>query len=411
SELSNYRGPDPMRFYEFEARKLLAKYGVPVPRSGIAATAGDAERIASEIGCPVALKAQVISPRALKAGGVKTAGTPAEARRVAEQLLGLDDGGREPRGVLVEKRPAVSKEYSLAVTYDGSRKLPVMAASDMAGAIEDIAEKHPERVVRRHFSALLPFSDYLAKELVGSLGLAGSDLTRMTAVVSRLAQVFLSYDLTQADIGSLARLDDGQFVALDCHMDMEVEGRGRQKANLAELGVEADDKRLPREPTAFEIAGAAIDAEDPRGVAGPVVEFDGNIGLVIGAGGGSLTLTDAVRKAGGRPANYAAIGGNPSVRKAQRLTKLVLSKPGVKKIAVMSNVVSNTRADLVARGVIKGVIELGLDPRETIAIFRVPGAWETDAFKILKKYGVEFCDRTVSISEAAKRAVEKIQGS
>jgi len=139
-----------------------------------------------------------------------------------------------------------------------------------------------------------------------------------------------------------------------------------------------------------------------------VVEFDGNIGLVIGAGGGSLTLTDAVRKAGGRPANYAAIGGNPSVGKAVELTKLVLGKPGVEKIAVMSNVVSNTRADLVARGVIKGVKELGFEPKDKIAIFRVPGAWETDAFKILEKYGVEYCDRTVSISEAAKRAVEKI---
>ncbi|MGH7822944.1 MAG: ATP-grasp domain-containing protein, partial [Candidatus Binatia bacterium] len=335
---------------------------------------------------------------------------PDAARRAAEELLSLDDGGRKPRGILVDRRPAASREYALAVTYDGTRKLPVMAAAAGAGNVDEIADAEPGRVVRRHFSALLPFSDYQAKELVAALGVKGSDLTRMSAVVSRLAQLFLQYDLTQADIHSLARLDDGQFVALDCHMDMEVEGRSRQKAILAELGIHPDDKRLPREPTPFEIEGAKIDAEDPRGVAGPVVEFDGNIGLVIGAGGGSLTLTDAVRKAGGRPANYAAIGGNPSVRKAQRLTKLVLSKPGVKKIAVMSNVVSNTRADLVARGVIKGVVELGLDPRETIAIFRVPGAWEADAFQILRKHGVEFCDRTVSISEAAKRAVEKIQG-
>jgi len=280
----------------------------------------------------------------------------------------------------------------------------------MPGNIEDLAESHPAHVARRHFSVLNPFSDYLAKELVADVGLTGADLTRVSGLASRLAQLFLQYDLTQADIYSLAKLKDGTFVALDCQLDMEVEGRPRQKSILEELGIHPEDRRLPREPTQFEIDGAKIDAEDPRGVAGPVVEFDGNIGLVIGAGGGSLTLTDAVRKHGGRPANYAAIGGNPSVRKAQRLTKLILSKPGVKKIAVMSNVVSNTRADLVARGVIKGVIDLGLDPKETIAIFRVPGAWEADAFKILAKYGVEYCDRSVSISEAARRAVEKIQG-
>jgi succinyl-CoA synthetase beta subunit len=342
-----------MRFYEFEAKRLLGKHAIPVPQSGIAHTAADAERLASEIGCPVVLKAQVLSPAALKAGAVKSADSPAQAKQAAEQLLRLDDGGRKPKGVLVEKRPAATKEYSLAFTYDGIAKLPVMIASDMAGNVDVIADKHPERVVRRHFSALFPHSEYRAKELVSALGVASADLPRMTSIVSRLAEIFLKYDLTQADIPSLARLDDGSFVALDCHMDMEVEGRRRQKAILEELGIQPGDTRAPREQTPFEIEAAKIDAEDPRGVAGPVVEFDGNIGLVIGAGGGSLTTFDAVKKHGGKPANYAALGGNPSVRKAQRLTKLVLSKPGVEKIAVISNVLSNTRADLVARGVIK----------------------------------------------------------
>ncbi len=396
-----------MRFYELESKRILGKHGIPVPQNGTAVTAADAERLATEIGCPVVLKAQVLSPRLIKSGGVQTADSPAQARQLAEKLLQLDDGGRKPKGILVEKKPTATAQYSLAVTYDGSRKLPVMAASAMAGIIDDIADEHPDRVVRRHFSALLPFSDYLAKELVSALGLKGADLTRMTPLVIRLAQLFLKYDLTQADV-SLVKLEDGSLVAVDASMDMEVEGRRRQKALLDELGIAADDTRVPRIPTPFEMEAAKIDEEDPRGVAGPVVEFDGNIGLVIGAGGGSLTLTDAVRKHGGKPANYAALGGNPSVKKAQRLTKLILSKPGVKKIAVMSNVVSNTRADLVARGVIKGVTELGLDPKETIAIFRVPGAWEADAFKILEKYGVEYCDRSVSISEAAKRAVQKI---
>jgi len=396
-----------MRFYEFEAKRLLAKHGIPVPKSGLAKTAAEAEKVAAGIGFPVVLKAQVLSG-ASDAKASKVADAAAQVKQAAEQLLQLDDGGRKPQGILVEKRPATSAQYALAVTYDGTHKLPVMAASSTAGNIDHIADEHPERVVKRHFSALHPFSDYQAKELVAALGLKGQELTRMTGVVSRLAQLFLRYDLTQADVFSLGRLEDGSLLALDAHADMEVEGRPRQKAILEELGIAPDDRRLVREPTAFEIEAAKIDSEDPRGVAGPVVEFDGNIGLVIGAGGGSLTLTDAVRRHGGRPANYAALGGNPSVRKAQRLTKLILSKPGVEKIAVMSNVVSNTRADLVARGVIKGVIESGFKPADKIAIFRVPGAWEADAAKILQKYGIEYCDRSVSISEAARRAVEKI---
>ncbi len=397
-----------MRFYEFEAKRILAKHGIPVVKGSLVQTAADAERIATELGGPVVVKAQAIYPG--KTEVVKAAQSPAEARKHAETLLDLAIGGRKMKGVLVESRAPALSEYCISFTYDGVAKLPVMIAG--ATACENIdaaASAAPDKFARRHFSALRPFSPYIAKEVVAALGLAGSDLNRLGAMVQRLAQVFLQYDLTQLDVNSLARQADGSFVVRDCAADMEAEGRSRQKPILEELGISPDDKRLPREPTPFELEGAKIDTEDPRGVAGPVVEFDGNIGLVIGAGGGSLTLTDAVRKHGGKPANYAAIGGNPSVRKAQRLTKLILSKPGVKKIAVMSNVVSNTRADLVARGVIKGVLELGLDPKETIAIFRVPGAWEADAFKILNKYGVEFCDRSVSISEAARRAVEKIQ--
>ena len=129
-------------------------------------------------------------------------------------------------------------------------------------------------------------------------------------------------------------------------------------------------------------------------MAGNVTEFDGDLGLVIGAGGGSLTLFDAVRAHGGRPANYCEIGGNPSVAKACGLAKLVLSKPGVDKIAVMMSIVSNTRVDIVARGVIKACVELGHDPAEKIAIFRIPGAWEEEGFKILERYGVPYADRS-----------------
>ena len=398
-----------MRFYEFEAKRVLKKHGLPVAQGELAQTPDQAERIASELKGPVAIKGQTLTRGRSKAGLVAFAENAAEAKRHAEKILGLSIGGRKPHGVLVEKKLSTEKQFAVAVTYDGLRKLPVMMASELGGSeIDDLLASDPDRVKRRHFSALLPNSDYRAKELASSLGLKGTDLTRMTAIISRLADILVRYDLTYAEVSALAKQQDGQFVALDCHLDMEVEGRARQKALLEELGIKPSDTRAPRDQTAFEIEAAKIDKEDPRGVAGPVVEFDGNIGLVIGAGGGSLTTFDAVKKHGGRPANYAALGGNPSVGKALRLTKLVLSKPGVEKIAVISNVVSNTRADLVARGVIKGVLELGFQPTDKITVFRVPGAWEGDAVKILKKYGVEFCDRTVSISEAARRAVQKI---
>ncbi|MDP3768669.1 MAG: succinate--CoA ligase, partial [Dehalococcoidia bacterium] len=224
----------------------------------------------------------------------------------------------------------------------------------------------------------------------------------------RLARAFQQYGLTLAEINPLAQLEGGEYVALDCHLDMEEEARDRQRPLLAEFGIAEDETRQGRPPTDFERRGAQVDAVDHRGVAGRVVEFDGDLGLVIGAGGGSLTIFDAVQRHGGRPANYCEIGGNPSVRKACELTKLILSKPGVEKIAVIMNVVSNTRVDIVARGVVKGVVESGFDPADKILFFRIPGAWEGEGFKILEKYGVEYGDRTVPMSEAARRAVEKL---
>src|SRR5438270_6364175 len=400
-----------MRFFEYESRAIVAKAGIPVTKHGFAKTAEDARRLAEEIGGPVVIKSQVLTGGRMKAGGVQFADTPDEAERQAEHVLNLEIGGHMPRGVLVDSRAAVKHEYYAGVVWDGIRKQPVMLFSDMGGIdIEEVAEKHPDHVARGHFSTLRPFSEWQAKQVLASLRSTGSALSRLTPILARMAWLSLQYDMTLAEVNPLGELKDGNFVALDAHMDMENEARLRQQALLHELGVGDDETRQAREPTPFELAGEQVDAQDHRGVAGNVTEFDGNLGLVIGAGGGSLTLFDAVRAHGGRPANYCEIGGNPSVAKTCGLAKLVLGKPGVERIAVMMSIVSNTRVDIVARGVIKACLELGYDPAEKIAIFRIPGAWEEEGFKILERYGVEYADRSVSLNEAARRAVEKIQG-
>ncbi len=398
-----------MRFFEYESRQIVQKAGIPVSAHGFATSADEARRIAEEIGAPTVIKSQVLTGGRMKAGGVKFADTPAEAAAHAEAILALEIGGHMPRGVLVDSRVAVKQEYYAGVTWDGTRKRPVLIFSDMGGIdIEDVAESHPDHVARAHFSTLRPFSDYEAKQVVASIGVTGKALNRLTPILARLARLFGERDMVLAEINPLAELEDGTFVAVDAHMDMENEARPRQQALLRELGVGDEETRQAREATPFELAGEEVDGQDHRGVAGNVTEFDGNLGLVIGAGGGSLTLFDAVRAHGGRPANYCEIGGNPSVAKACGLAKLVLSKPGVDKIAVMMSIVSNTRVDIVARGVIKACVELGHDPAEKIAIFRIPGAWEEEGFKILDRYGVRYADRSVSLNEAARRAVEAI---
>ncbi len=402
-----------MRFFEYESRKIVERAGIPVTRYGFCTTAEEARAAAEEIGGPVVIKSQVLTGGRMKAGGVKFADTPDEAAEHAAAILELEINGHMPRGVLVDPKADVEQEYYAGVIWDGTAKRPMMLFSDLGGIdIEEVAEKHPDHVGRGHLSNLLPISDFYAKQVIAQTGVTGSELTRATPILARLAELFRDRDMTLAEINPLARLDDGRFVALDAHMEMENEAKPRQKPLLDELGVEPGDTREPYEPSEFERNVAAIDAADHRGVIqGRDHGFEGNLGLVIGAGGGSLTLTDAVRNQGGRPANYTEIGGNPSVAKACGLAKEVLKKDGVEKIAVMMSIVSNTRVDIVARGVIKACLELDRDPAETIAIFRIPGAWEEEGFKILDRYGVEYCDRRVSLWEAAGRAVTKVQGN
>jgi len=396
-----------VRFYEYEAREVVKRAGIPVTDFGFATSADEAREIAERIGGPTVVKSQVLTGGRMKAGGVAFADTPDEAAEHAARILELEINGHMPRGVLVDPKAQVEQEYYAAVVWDGLSKRPVMIFSPVGGIdIEQVASEQPDKVGRRHFSTLSPVSDFMAKEVIASTGVTGRALTRTVPILTRLARLFLEHDMTLAEINPLGELEDGSFVALDAHMDMENEGRPRQRSLLEDLGVGDEETRQAREPTPFELAGEEVDAQDHRGVAGNVTEFDGDLGLVIGAGGGSLTLFDAVRKYGGRPANYCEIGGNPSVAKACGLAKLVLQKPGVDRIAVMMSIVSNTRVDIVARGVIKACLDLGLDPAEKISIFRIPGAWEEEGFKILERYGVRYADRRTSMHEAARMAVE-----
>src|SRR6201988_3777930 len=269
-----------MRFFEYESRAVVAKAGIPVTKYGFAKTADEARKIAEDIAAPVVIKSQVLTGGRMKAGGVQFADTPDEAASHAEHVLGLEINGHMPRGVLVDSRAAVKDEYYAGVVWDGLRKRPVMLFSDMGGIdIEEVAEQHPDHVARGHFSSRTPFSDGQAKQVIASLGISGSDLNRLTPILARLARLFLTYDMTLAEINPLGELTDGSFIALDAHMDMENEARPRQKQLLQELGVGDEETRQAREATPFELAGEEVDAQDHRGVSGTVTEFDGNLFL------------------------------------------------------------------------------------------------------------------------------------
>jgi len=391
-----------MRLLEHESKEILRRYNILIPEGDVV---GSAEEL--KMDGPVMLKAQIPLGGRGKNGGIIEVSSSGEAKDKIEQLLRAPIRGYKAGRILVEEVIDIAREFFMAVTYDTVEKAPLVIFSQEGGVdIEDLSVTQPEKVQRELFTVQGRLPQYRAREIISEAGISGRMLLGLGTILSSLADIFLDYDATLVEINPLALTGDGKLIALDCHIEMDDDALYRHKDQAEKPAL---DNRYEggRKSTEFERKAAEIDNLDHRGVAGRMIEFDGLMGLIIGGGGASLTAFDAVKQHGGKPANYCEIGGNPSVLKVKELTKHILTKKGVEKIAIIMNVVSNTRVDLVARGIVKGVLEAGRAPSETVAVFRVPGAWEAEGFKILSKYGVPYCDRSVSIDEAAKMAVER----
>jgi succinyl-CoA synthetase beta subunit/citryl-CoA synthetase large subunit len=222
-----------------------------------------------------------------------------------------------------------------------------------------------------------------------------------------LAGAFIALDGILVEINPLILTAESSLIGLDARVELDDDATYRQREHLSAIGP-IETGSASRAPTPLEREAERIDSMDHRGVSGRVVEFDGDLALLIGGGGASLTVFDAIRRHGGRPANYCEVGGNPTEEKVAALTALLVSKPGVRKLAVIMNVVNNTRADVMARGAIEGVKRAGRKPADTITVFRIPGSWEQEAKELLAAEGVEALSREVSLNAAARLAVERI---
>jgi succinyl-CoA synthetase beta subunit len=426
-----------MRLLEFEAKLLLAEAGIATPPELVTASAAEAAAFARTLGAPVVLKAQVPVGGRMKAGGVRFASDPDRAAVEAGQLLGMTIKGYTVERIAVQEQIAAGGSFYVAATFDAARRSALLLGSAEGG----IEIESAGRVFQQPFSLRQPFPLFRARELAAQMlhaaampppsvpassdvitsgALAGEQaaslaaaqpafdgaLQPLTDVIYKLVHFFLAHDALLAEINPLLLvIRPGAapvFVAVDAHVELDDDALFRRRALAERFGLSG---RGERKRTLLEQRAAEIDGADHRGVAGRVVEFEGDLALLIGGGGASLTIFDAILDAGGKPANYCEIGGNPSVWKIAELTKLLLGKPGVTRLAVIMNVVNNTRADLVARGVIKGIVESGREPSEVIAAFRIPGSWEEEGIKILRKYNVRYYGREVSLNEMAQRVV------
>jgi len=398
-----------MRLYEFEAKKILAAHDIPVPKGRVITSAKEARETAEGMARPAALKAQVLATGRGKVGGVQFASRSEEAESTATEMLQTKIKGYLVREILVEQKLEMERELYLGITFDEVAKKPVVISSSLGGVdINEIAQKYPEKIAKALINPFIGLQPYQTKELAYALGLSAQTSRALQSIMLKMWEIFVKFDATLTEINPLGLTKEGELVACDAHIEIDDDALFRQKKKLEGFGIkEREDKARPA--TEFEAKAAEIDRADYRGVAGRVTEFDGSLGLIIGAGGGSLTTFDAILNHGGKPANYCEVGGNAPVSKIYNLAKLILTKEGVKGLAVITNVFSNSRVDFLARGVIKAMVELGIDPRHYPIMFRSAGAFEEDGYAILRKYGVKYYDRATPMDEAARLAVEMMR--
>lgn len=324
-----------MNVHEYQAAEILARHGVPTNAGQIATSAGEAEEIARSLGGTVAIKAQVHSGGRGKAGGIKVAKSPEEARTAAEAILGLDIQGHTVNKVLVVPGVDIAQEFYLGVVLDRPRRQVVVMASAEGGVdIEEVARERPDRIVRELADPLLGFQAYQARAMGFALGLPADKINGFATIASKLYTTYMEEDASLVEINPLILTGDGQWLAIDSKMSFDDNALGRHPG--------AEELRDMEEENATEL--------EARRSGISFVKLDGNIGCIVNGAGLAMATMDAVKLNGGDPANFLDVGGGASADQVAKAFELVTADPEVK--AILINIFGGiTRGDVVAQGI------------------------------------------------------------
>ncbi len=373
-----------MNLHEYQARALLQDAGIPVPPAEVAQTPDDAERIARGLGGPVVVKAQVHAGGRGKAGGVKLAKDPAEARARAGQIIGMTIKGLRVNRVLVAPAAEIASESYLGIIVDRSTQRPVVMVSPAGGVdIEEVAATTPEKIFRVAVDPRYGLLPHQAMALALKLYRGIEQARQAASIMRRLYDVFWRAGASLVEINPLITTPDGKVVALD-----------------AKLVV--DDNEMERRP---EIAALRDDtAEAPAEVkareAGlSYIKLDGWVGCCVNGAGLAMATMDLVKYYGGEPANFLDIGGSSNPQKVVTALQIITADPNVK--SILFNIFGGiTRCDDVANGIVTATKQFRLDRP---LVIRLTGTNEELAVKILKDAGFS---ALTDMDEAVRRAVE-----
>ena len=378
-----------LKLYEYEAKNILKRYGLPVPQGALITSANHSMEAAAKLKPPFAVKAQVLVAGRGKAGGILFADSFEAAEKTAEKLLKTNVKGIPVKQILIEEKQSTKKELYCGVTIDRfSRSYVFMASATGGMEIEEIAEKKPQAILKVFIDPQQGFHAFQARQIARKLGYRDTRLVELSKIFEKIYRANLDYDAELIEMNPLVETDEGAFVALDARIIMDDNALFRHPEYEKRL-LEEERDRVPQETEALR-----------KGLA--YVKLDGNIG-VIGNGAGLVMATlDMIRIYGGRPANFLDLGGGAPANRIAAALDIVLSDSKVK--ALFINILGGiTRCDEVARGIIEA------KKRQAIAkplVVRLVGTNEVEGKRMLEESGIHVLD---SMEKAASRVFEIVK--
>ena len=380
-----------MDLYEYQGKELFARYGIPVSEGRLATSPAEARQSAVELGCPVVVKAQVLTGGRGKAGGIKVAETPVEAEQRAREILGLDIRGHVVHKLWIEQASEIAREYYVSLTFDRGAKKPLFMFTTQGGMdIEQVAEESPEALVRFHVDPFEGFQPYQARRLVYGAGVSDpGEQKQIAAIVGRLYDAFIGCDALLCEINPLIVTPAGDVRALDAKFTVDDNALYKH----ADIAAMRDPEAVPVEERAAREKGVTY------------VKLDGEVGILGNGAGLVMSTLDVIALAGGRPANFCDLGGGGDAEGVVDALDVITSDPQVRSILI--NIFGGiTRCDEVARGILQALSEMTISHP---IVVRLDGTNAEEGRRILADAAPANLHVEPTMLEAARRAVELAQ--
>jgi succinyl-CoA synthetase beta subunit len=380
-----------MKIHEYQAKQILARYGVRIPRGEIAYTKDEARRAAEKLGGTVVVKAQIHAGGRGKGGGVKLAKNADQAEELAEQMLGMTlvthqtgPEGRKVQKVYIEEGLDIRRELYLGIVIDRQTGKVVFMASAAGGMdIEEVAAKNPEAILREHITPGLGLQSFQARKLAFGLGLAPELVGDAVQFMIALYRAFEDTDASLAEINPFLVTGDNKVYALDAKMNFDDNALYRHK-DIKELRDLNEEEPLEIEASKFGLN---------------YIKLDGNVACMVNGAGLAMATMDIIKLAGGSPANFLDVGGGASAQQVESAFRILLSDPSVR--AVLINIFGGImRCDVVASGVVQAAKNIGV---KVPIVVRLEGTNVEQGQEILRTSGLNFI-----VADGMKDAAEKV---